>query len=254
MASLLRRLAVAFACALVLHALAFALIPRRNTIEAPQEAIVAHVSLARIARTPTPRPSPTPPPVKVIAKAVIPAGTHARVERIKHAGAKRPTPPRVIHATPDASIPTGGQGAGAQHGVGAGSLSATNGSGNGTGDAGGGNGAGTTLCGAVDFEAIGEAKYNADTGYYERKITATVYYADGSSEKIPLDWPWRYKSEADDPFNSDTAYVPFQFPPVDQRASEPPAIQFIIAHTRPNGTTVLTDKCPNIPPPPSPGP
>ncbi len=252
MVSLLRRLAVAFAFALVLHAIAFALIPRQNAMEAPHEAIVARVTLVRITHTPSPRPSPTPH--AVIAKAIVPAGVRARVEQIKHAGARRPTPPKVVYATPDAAIPTGGEGAGAQNGAGAGSLSATTGNGNGTGVAGNGNGSGTVPCGAVDFEAIGEAKYNPDTGTYERKITATVYYADGSSERIALDWPWQYKSEADDPFNSDSAYVPFQFPPVDQRASEPPPIQYIIAHTRPNGTTMLSDKCPNIPPPPSPGP
>ncbi|MGB6987534.1 MAG: hypothetical protein WBD74_16300 [Candidatus Aquilonibacter sp.] len=250
--SLLRRLAVAFAFALVLHAIAFALIPRQNAIEAPQEAIVARVTLARITHTPSPRPSPTPKARPVIAKAIVAAGVHARVEQIKHAGARRPTPPKVVYATPDASIPTGGEGAGAQTGAGAGSLSAT--TGNGTGAAGSGNGNGTAPCGAVDFEALGEAKYNPDSGYYERKITATVYYADGSSERIALDWPWQYKTEADDPFSSDSAYVPFQFPPADQRASEPPPIQYIIAHTRPNGTTMLTDKCPNIPPPPSPNP
>ena len=254
MASLLRRLAIAVVCALVLHALAVALIPRQSAIEAPKEAIVARVTLARIARTPTPRPSPTPTPLPHNVIAAVPAGLHARVERVKHAGARRPTPPKIVYATPDAAIPSGGQGAGAQHGTGAGSLSATTGNGSGTGQAGAGNGSGAQLCGAVDFEAIGEAKFNPDSGFYERKIIATVYYADGSSEKIPLDWPWLYKSEADDPFNSDTTYVPFQFPPIDQRASEPSAIQYIIAHTRSNGTTTLTDKCPNIPAPPSPGP
>jgi hypothetical protein len=252
--SLLRRLGVAFAIALALHAIAFALVPRQNAVKAPQEAIVARVTLARIARTPSPRPSPTPAPREVIAEAIVHAGVHARVEPIKHAGARRPTPPKVVYATPDAAIPSGGEGAGAQNGAGAGSLSGTTGSGNGTGAAGNGNGSGAAPCGAVDFEAIGEAKYNPDTGYYERKITATVYYADGSSERIALDWPWLYKSEADDPFNSDSTYVPFQFPPADQRASEPPPIQYIIAHTRPNGTTLLTDRCPNIPPPPSPRP
>jgi hypothetical protein len=249
-----RRLSIAAACALVLHALGLSLIPRQSAIDAPRETIIAHVTLARITRTPTPRPSPSPTPHRVIAAVAVPAATHARVERIKRAGAKRPTPPKVVYATPDASIPSGGEGAGAQHGSDAGSLSATNGNGSGTGDSGNGNGTGPAPCGAVDFEAVGEAEYDPTTGYYERKITATVYYADGSSERIALDWPWRYKTEADDPFSSDTPYVPFQFPPLDQRANEPPAVQYIIAHTRPNGTTVLDDKCPNIPPPPSPGP
>ncbi|HEX8805910.1 MAG TPA: hypothetical protein VF741_03130 [Candidatus Aquilonibacter sp.] len=251
--SLSRRLAIAFICAFVLHALAVALIPKQSAVDAPREAIIARVTVAHIMRSPTPRPSPSPTPRSVIAQAVIPAGTHARVERIKRVGEKRPTPPKVVYATPDASIPTDGAGAGAQHGSDAGSLSTQNGNGSGTGNAGSGNGD-AAPCGAVDFEAIGEAQYDASTGYYQRKIIATVYYADGSSEKIPLNWPWQYKSEADDPFSSDTPYVPFQFPPPDQRASEPPAIQYIIAHTRPNGTTLLNDKCPNIPPPPSPGP
>lgn len=249
-----RRLTIAAASALVLHAIGLLLIPRQPAVEAPQEAIVARVTLARITRTPSPRPSPTPPPPPHTTVAEVPAGVHARIERIKHVGARRPTPPKVVYATPDAAVPSGGEGAGAQNGTAAGSVSTTSGNGNGTGNAGAGSGGGTPLCGAVDFEATGEAKYNADTGYYERKITATVYYADGTSERIPLDWPWRYKTEADDPFSSDSAYVPFQFPPDDQRSSEPAAIQYIIAHTRPNGTTTLTDKCPNIPPPPSPGP
>jgi hypothetical protein len=249
-----RRLTIAAASALVLHALVLWLIPQQRAVEAPQEAIVARVTLARITRTPTPRPSPTPtpPPHKIIAAA--PAGVHAHVERVKHAGARRPTPPKVVYATPVAAIPTGGQGAGAQNGSNAGSVSTTSGNGNGTGNAGAGSGTGAPLCGAVDFEATGGATYNPDTGYYERRITATVYYADGTAERIALNWPWRYKSEADDPFSSDSAYVPFQFPPDDQRASEPAPIQYIIAHTRPNGTTTLTDKCPNIPPAPSPGP
>jgi hypothetical protein len=249
-----RRLTIAAALALVLHAIGLWLIPPQRAVEAPQEAIVARVTLAHIVRTPTPRPSPTPTPPPHRVLAALPSGVHTRVERIKHAGARRPTPPKVAYATPDAAIPTGAQGAGAQNGPGAGSVATVNGNGAGAGDAGTGNGSGPPLCGAVDFEAIGEAKYNPDTGYYERKITATVYYADGSAERIPLDWPWRYKSEADDPFSSDSAYVPFQFPPNDQRASEPAPIQYIIAHTRPNGTTTLTDKCPNIPAPPSPGP
>jgi hypothetical protein len=176
------------------------------------------------------------------------------VEKIKRAGAKRPTPPHVIHATPDVSIPTGGQGAGAQNGRGAGSQSQTNGNGSGTGST--GNGAGAALCGAVDFEASGRATYDQQSGYYERdNIVATVYYADGTSERIPLDWIWRFKSEDDDPFNpSSGAPMLFQFPPEALRASEPPAIQYIISHTTAAGRTKLNDQCPNIPPPPSPQP
>jgi hypothetical protein len=255
----LRRLAIAFACSIALHEIAIALIPQQLSQDKP-EVRVAHVSLLRVipkptpVHIPTPAPTPTPPPRKVIAPTVVAAGVHARVEKIKHVGEKRPTPPHVLNATPDVSIPTGGQGAGAQRGQGAGSVSQTNGNGSGTGTTGNGNGA--ALCGAVDFEASGAAAYDPQSGYYERSnIVATVYYADGTSERIPLDWTWRFKSEDNDPFNpASGAPMLFQFPPENLRASEPPAIQYIIDHTTAAGRTKLNDQCPNIPPPPSPQP
>jgi hypothetical protein len=239
-----RRLAIALACAVAIHEVAAALIPLQRPIDVGEEPVVAHVTIARIVRTPPP-PTPTPVPVHAVAASQVSSGVHARVERIKHAGAKRPTPPKTVYATPDASIPTGGHDAGAQNGQGAGSLSAVNGNGNGTGDRGNGNGA--TICGAVDFETTGLARYDSATGYYERNITATVYYADGSFEKIPLDWLWRYKSEDEDPFANESLPTRFQFPPLAQRASEPSQVQYIMAHTTPSGGTLLNDQCPNIP-------
>jgi hypothetical protein len=251
-----RRLTIAAALALVLHAIGLWLIPRQRAIEAPQEAIVARVTLARIVATPAPHPSPmlTPPPHRVIA--FVPSGVHARIERIKHAGARRPTPPKVVYATPDAAIPTGGQGAGAQNGTNAGSVSNVNGNGNGTGDAGSGIGSGSAYpCGAIDFESIGVAALNDATGYYDRSnIVATVYFSDGSYQKTTLDWTWHYKSEDEDPFLNDAAPMLFQFPPASQRASEPAIVKYIIAHTYVNGRAELIENCPNIPPQPSPGP
>lgn len=245
-----RRLAIAFAIAIALHEVAAVLIPRQPPTDTAEAPIVAHVTIARIVHTPTPEPSPTPtpPPVKILVPAVVAAGLHARVEPIKRAGAKRPTPPKVHHATPDVSIPTGGQGAGAQNGAGAGSLSNVNGNGNGTGNAGNGNGA--FPCGAVDFEARGNAVFNPDTSSYERSnIIAYVHYSDGSIERIPLDWTWRYKSEDDDPFNpASSAPMTFQFPPDDQRAGEPPQVQYIIRYSSKTGHTNLNDQCPNIAP------
>ncbi|MGD0967493.1 MAG: hypothetical protein ABR949_04315 [Candidatus Aquilonibacter sp.] len=244
----LRRLAIAFACAIALHEIAVAFIPRQRPIENQEEPFVARVTIARIVRTPTPAPTPTPMPVR-IAVSQTTAGLHARVEPVKHAGAKRPTPPKVRYATPDAAVPTGGQGAGAANGQDAGSLSDTSGNGSGLGSSGNGNGA--AICGAVDFESTGLAKYDSQHGDYERSnIIATVYYADGSSERIPLDWIWRYKSEDNDPFASSVPLL-FQFPPTEQRASEPPIIQYIMAHTTADGRTRLNDRCPNIPPPPA---
>jgi hypothetical protein len=245
----LRRLAIAFACAIALHEIAVAFIPRQRAIENREAPFIARVTIARIVRTPTPAPTPTPALVRVAVSQAA-AGLRARVEPVKHAGAKRPTPPKVRYATPDASIPTGGQGAGAQHGQDAGSLSDDSGNGNGSGASGNGNGA--AICGAVDFESTGPARYDSTSGDYDRgNIIATVYYADGSSERIPLDWIWHYASESNDPFASSVPPLLFQFPPKDQRANEPPAIQYIMAHTTADGRTRLNDRCPNIPPPPA---
>lgn len=247
----LRRLAIALACSIAIHEIAVALIPRPAAPSQERET-VSHVTIAQVRRRrppPTPKPTPTPPPPHAVVHAPQPAGARAHVEPIKHAGARRPTPPKLRVATPAAALPTGGEGAGAQRGTGAGSTSAQEGSGTGSGVAGAGNGA---LCGAVDFQSTGVATYDAATGTYERSnIVATVYYADGTSERIPLDWTWRWKSEDDDPFNTDEdAPMLFQFPPADKLAGEPPAIQYIIAHTTRDGRTKLTDRCPNIPPPP----
>jgi hypothetical protein len=247
----LRRLAIAFACSIAFHEAAVALIPGTAPPQHERE-IVTHVTIARVERRPlpTPTPTPTPPPVHVAVHAALNSGRHAHVERIKHVGARRPTPPKSHLATPDvAVVPTGGTGAGAQHGANAGSTSNVEGNGNGTGSLGSGNGA--QMCGAVDFESEGAPQFDTATGEYVRaNIIATVYYADGSSERIPLDWAWHWKSEDDDPFNNSDALMLFQFPPPDKVAGEPPAIAYIIAHTTPTGHTRLTDRCPNIPPPP----
>jgi hypothetical protein len=249
----LRRLAIAFACSIAIHEVAAALIPHPSS-QAPEREIVTNVTIARVEQrarpTPLPTPTPTPPPVREIVHAALTSGAHAHVEPIKHVGARRASPPKSKLATPDvAPVPTGGQGAGAQNGTNTGSTSAEEGTGNGTGTTGSGNGA--KLCGAVDFQSRGRAAYDPSSGTYSRSnVVATVYYADGSSENIDLDWTWSWKSEDDDPFSNDDAPMLFQFPPADRIASEPAAVQYIITHTTTTGHTVLTDRCPNIPPPP----
>lgn len=216
---------------------------------------VEHVTIARVERKPSPKPTPTPHPLHTLVVARPHAeGKAAHVETIKRMGAPRPKPPPVVHAKPiwDVAVATPGQGAGAGKGADAGSLgNGTNGSG--ADDQGSGSGAGGAPCGAVDISAKGVAAFNSTTGFYERNnIVATVHYADGSSESVPLDWTWRFKSEDMDPFATPDAPMFFQFPPAAQRASEPPAVQWIMKNTKSYGGTNLNDRCPNIPPPPTP--
>jgi hypothetical protein len=260
---------VALACSIALHEIAAGLIPTFLRPLPDQKEVVERVAIIRVSAkaTPTPTPRPTPPPphaVSVLRNNVTPTlapvvpkpeGKSARKEAIKHAGAARPKPPKVhYHTIPIWDVPTGGQGAGAGRIAGAGSLgNGTNGTG--TGNEGTGAGGGGAPCGAVDFETNGDATYNDQTREYDRKVKAIVHYADGSSETVALDWTWHYKTKMDDPFaNAAQPEVLFQFPPPALRASEPPPVQYIMQYSRESGTTKLRDDCPNIPPPPTPGP
>ncbi|MEO9170712.1 MAG: hypothetical protein ABI282_07065, partial [Candidatus Baltobacteraceae bacterium] len=196
---------------------------------------------------------PVPSHAKVVVPA--PAGKSAPKETIKRIGAAHPKPPHISLAKPirDVPVTTGGQGAGAGNASGAGSVG-SGGNGTGTGDSGNGAGGGGAPCGAVDFSSRGEAHYNAASGFYEREsIVATVHFEDGSAQTVPLDWTWRFKSEEFDPFKNPDAPTFFQFPPANQRANEPPLVQYIMKHSSAHGNTTLRGDCPNIPPP-SPGP
>jgi hypothetical protein len=264
-----RRLALAFACSIALHEVAAAFFPLLPS-HAFRREVIQHVDIVRIERhplptPPPPAPSPTPLPRRLVRQVhpvlVIQRQPHrkalgkaAHKARVIHRGAKRPTPPHLTPRTPAPAIPTGAQGAGAQNGSAAGSLAASTSNGNGTSTHATGSGSGAAPCGAVDFIAKGPATYDSRTGFYERSnIVAVVHYADGSSQSVPLNWVWRFRSEDLDPFNpSADAPMFFQFPPQALRASEPPAVQYIMKYSNPYGGTTLNADCPNIPPPPTP--
>ena len=258
---------MAIAVSIALHEIFAGFIHMPSSDNNAQE-VVEHVTIARLQHraTPTPTPTPTPKPhpriiahAKVVpvpskAKVVVPlpAGKSAHKEKIKRLGAARPKPPHIVHAKPiwDIAVPTGGQGAGAGTMAGAGSVG-NGGNGTGAGDQGNGAGGGGAPCGAVDFIAHGDAKYNSATGFYERdEIDAIVHFEDGSSQTVPLDWTWRFKTEDLDPFHNIDAPTFFQFPPKEKRAGEPPLVQYIMQHSSARGSTTLrTENCPNIPPP-----
>ena len=79
----------------------------------------------------------------------------------------------------------------------------------------------------------------------------SVHYADGSSQSVMLDYPWYYPSEAANPWSDQNLKDPrfptrFQTPPPNKVGSEPPLVQYVVAHSTPNGMTLLRD-CPTEP-------
>jgi hypothetical protein len=233
--------------------------------EVAQRESISSVQIARVERRalPTPTPSPPPPP-RVVSHAhvIAPVETHvvrhtvsgvsAHKEVLHRAGAARPKPPVVSHAKPIWDIPVGAQGAGAGNKSDAGSLG-NGGKGTGVGANGNGSGAaaGNEPCGFVDFTSIHGSQYDRLTHRYWVDIRVSVHFADGHSESAVLDYPWWYPNAAVNPFSeqnlsNNELTASFQFPPSDKRASEPPLVQYVMAHTDANGVTLLKD-CPAVP-------
>ena len=256
-----RRAIVALALAIAIHEVIAGALPYRRPPPVPKETI----SMTKIVRiehrprpTPRPKPKPTPRPVvhaKIVApthvkpRVVSPANPsqHAHVKRVASA---RPLVRTRYHSKPAAiHVPTGGHGSGASTkakaptgGVGPGGA--------GTGESGNGNGTGGAPlahepCGYVDFQPSDNPIVDKATGRIWEHIEMTVNFPDGTKQDTDLDYVWYYPTRADDPFMPGNAGVPatFQFPPADKRASEPPLVQYVIAHTTPDGFTTLHD-CP----------
>lgn len=236
------RTAASFALAIAIVAVAALLVPG-NAPPPPEQQTVARVLLVHPAPTSHPTATPTPPPpivhrvaqrtVVVVPKVRVAAA--APVARVKIAATHPPELSHVTSAPPVAQ--TGSRG--------------TGGTGNGqTGtQAVGGDAlpAGQRPCGEVSFSVNGAVRYDRATQFYiYDNVSVLLRFPDGSHQSVPLDYPWRYKDEAGDPFAHDEAGGPptlFEFPPPALRAGEPPVVQYVMAHTSPEGFTLL-ESCP----------
>jgi hypothetical protein len=220
-----------------LIAIGAALFPT-STAPPPEKQVVAQVALLHAPRpTPLP-PTPTPPPPpkpKIVAKRTIvprkiqPAKA-AHVSRVKIAATH---PPELSQKSTTPTVQTGSLGTG----------------GTGTGQSGTGTGSGGAPpadepCGEVDFVVDGNPRYDPATQFYiYDNVSISVRLPDGSHQQIALDYPWRYKDEAGDPFQHTDQLILFEFPPVALRAAEPPLVQYVMTHSTPEGFTKL-NRCP----------
>jgi hypothetical protein len=103
-------------------------------------------------------------------------------------------------------------------------------------------------CGFVTFSDPHGSRFDAQTRGFWVDIRMSVHLADGSSQSVMLDYPWYYPSEAANPWSDQNLKDPafptrLQPPPPGKMGSEPPLVQYVVAHSTPNGMTLLRD-CP----------
>jgi hypothetical protein len=227
---------VSFAVAVAIVEIACALLPPMTT--PPDVTVVAHVHVASIQKRVRSTPPPTPPPIRAqrIAQAQLrspivarPGASHASpIRRAVHA------PPAKTRIVAAAAAPAGGQ---------SGNAGATGVSGTGNGGA----PAAQQPCGAVDFDSAPVFETDSTTGLFVyTHIIMNVHVPDGHVESVALDWPWHYRDPSMDPFKHADAPMWLQFPPKSMQPSEPPIVQYVMAHTTPEGSAELAD-CPDEP-------
>jgi hypothetical protein len=217
---------------------------------------VTHVRIAEVAVRPTPTPVAvaTPRPL-VLAHAVVVMQHQfiARTVEGRSARAPRRVAPLALHAgvaynsrpvwdvrsataSSHSGLSTFGAGAGA-HASGNAAVNADE------------------PCGFVTFSNPHGSHYDPSTHGFWVDIRMAVHFSDGSSQSLMLDYPWYYSSETANPWSVQNLKDPsfptrFQTPPPSKTAAEPPLVQYVIAHSTPNGMTLLRD-CPETSPTPA---
>jgi hypothetical protein len=126
----------------------------------------------------------------------------------------------------------------------------TTGSGTGSGASGSGTGdqTGDEPCGFVTFSDPHGSHYDPRTRGFWVDIRMSVHFADGSDQSMILDYPWYYTSEDANPWSDRNVRDPdfptrFQTPPPEKTADEPALVKYVVAHSTPDGMTLLRD-CP----------
>ncbi len=100
----------------------------------------------------------------------------------------------------------------------------------------------------MEFSDPNGSRYDPNNGGYWVDVAMTVHFADRRTESLLLDYAWFYPNSASNPWaqqNLDDPNFPtrFQSPPPGKRASEPPLVLYVIAHSNGDGLTLLKS-CP----------
>ncbi len=255
-----RRWILAFAISIAVNEIFIGLLHRNGpTFDEHVEPTVVTLIERTPAPTPPPTPKPTPPPVvRAVPHATL--APHPQVAAPKAKAPKEKTRggsvSRHANPTPDVFAELAHSGLGHERGVsgtgtGTGTGTGNGGGLNGTGTGTGGNGTGESdanaPCNAVYFRPIGLTEEDGTT--YRETMTVTVTFPDGDFQDAVFPYKWVYPDgERTDPWSQsnlrlhgkETLKVVAQLPPPNADVSKyPQLIQYILLHTRPDGTTRL---------------
>src|SRR5580704_14066136 len=226
-----RRLLLAIAISIALHEVFAGLVPAGLTRTTAGREIVTRAQIMRVAVRA--RPAPTPRPVAVVVQlhpieSATPRSIQAPPGKAAPHVTRSATSVRVASTERSDSKPVWDAVAA---GTRTGALAVANGK------------AGAPSFGSVQ-NGDGEAapSGNAPCGF--------VTFSDphGSQQSLILDYPWYYPSEATNPWSDQNLKDPnfptrFQPPPPEKSAAEPQLVKYVIAHSTPEGLTLLRD-CP----------
>jgi hypothetical protein len=256
----MRRLAVAVAIAIAAHEVLAALIPAGG-IRAPEpREIVSQVRIVRLTIARRVRPKSRPrtavavhhqPRVRIVA--IVPHSVEGRAGATSERSAPRRERSQRSASKPVWDVASSGVGT-AQFAAQDGTAATGAGSGAGTPGTGAGAASGDEPCGFVTFSDPHGSRFDGSTRGFYVDIRMSVHFADGSSQSLILDYPWYYSSEASNPWSTQNLKDPnfpmrFQSPPVARAAAEPALVQYVAAHSTPEGLTLLRD-CPGATQPP----
>jgi hypothetical protein len=177
------------------------------------------------------------------------AGRPGRSRAAPAAAAQRVTFVRHWESKPVWDVAPSGSAAGASGGDDGGTNGIAS-AGASVGAAGSGTGrtSGDPPCGLVTFSDPHGSRYDSGTRGFWVDVRMSVHLADGTSQTLILDYPWYYPSEAANPWSDQNLKDPnfptrFQPPPSAKLAGEPTLVRYVIAHSTPEGLTLL-DECP----------
>lgn len=182
--------------------------------------------------TPKPTSAPTPPAPSIFAP--TPHAALAPTAPVHRNGAPVPHPlTQPTHSENVAHTAITGTDAGTNTGQGSPGARASD-----------DNGLGGEPCGAVYFTDLHGSRYDDKIGEFMVDIRISVMFSDGRRESVILDYPFSYANEAANPWSPRNRNVPsfpttMQTPPPSLAKNEPPLVRYVLAHSTPQGTTLL---------------